>query len=154
IARRFMDGIASHASRIEPLGSAEIFAEILVPPPRLLVFGADDDARPICRLASAVGFRVTIVDHRPAFLEAGRFPDAERRLLLRPEGGAAAAGSGPRTSSVGRPRRTAPAGGGARAPPAGGAEPGGLLGPRARPQETAGEIGPKDAPRVYGPVGL
>lgn len=48
-----------------------------VPPPlRLLVFGAGDDARPLVRLGSALGWEVSVFDPRPALPTAERFPEA------------------------------------------------------------------------------
>src|SRR4051812_23187969 len=64
-------------------GGKRIFADVLLPPPRLLVFGAGDDARPAVAFATAAGFRVSVVDHRPAYLTAERFPEALRLHLLR-----------------------------------------------------------------------
>jgi xanthine/CO dehydrogenase XdhC/CoxF family maturation factor len=49
---------------------------------RLLVCGAGTDAIPVVRLAAAVGWIPTVVDHRPAFADAARFPDAERVLCI------------------------------------------------------------------------
>jgi xanthine dehydrogenase accessory factor len=49
---------------------------------RLLVCGGGTDAIPVVRLASEVGWLVTVVDHRPSFATTTRFPDAERVLRL------------------------------------------------------------------------
>jgi xanthine/CO dehydrogenase XdhC/CoxF family maturation factor len=49
---------------------------------RLLVCGAGMDAIPVVRLAAAVGWLVTVVDHRPSFATTERFPDAERVIRL------------------------------------------------------------------------
>jgi xanthine/CO dehydrogenase XdhC/CoxF family maturation factor len=54
------------------------------PPPRLVICGAGDDARPLARQAIALGFDVTVCDHRPALLAPGRFPHC--RLQCRPIG--------------------------------------------------------------------
>jgi xanthine/CO dehydrogenase XdhC/CoxF family maturation factor len=42
--------------------------------------GAGDDARPLARIASEVGFQVTVVDRRPAVLAPDRYPRDVRRL--------------------------------------------------------------------------
>jgi xanthine/CO dehydrogenase XdhC/CoxF family maturation factor len=60
----------------ERIGDAEVFFEIATPPPELIVFGAGHDAAPVAKLAWTLGFAVTIVDVRQAFLTAERFPDA------------------------------------------------------------------------------
>src|SRR5262245_19038568 len=67
-------------------GSRTVFTEVLSPPPDLIICGAGDDTRPLAAYAVEAGFAVTIVDHRPAFLAAERFPSAKRRLQLRPDG--------------------------------------------------------------------
>jgi len=49
---------------------------------RLLVCGGGADAIPVVRLAAMTGWLVTVVDHRPSFATAERFPDAERVFRL------------------------------------------------------------------------
>lgn len=53
---------------------AERFVELLLPPPRLLVISAGDDAVHLARLAASVGFRVVVADRRPGLLTRERFP--------------------------------------------------------------------------------
>jgi len=55
--------------------------QYLAPPPHLLVCGAGPDAQPVASIAHSLGWRVTVVDHRPAYVVAGRFPGAEVRLV-------------------------------------------------------------------------
>ena len=57
-------------------GGAELLFEISVPPPRLVVFGAGHDAVPLAAQAWSLGFGVTVVDVREAFLTHDRFPSA------------------------------------------------------------------------------
>jgi xanthine dehydrogenase accessory factor len=47
-------------------------------PVAILLFGAGADAIPFVRIASELGWQVTVHDHRPAFLTEERFPDAEK----------------------------------------------------------------------------
>ncbi len=65
----------------------EVFADILRPPPHLVVFGAGDDALPLVRYAAEAGFRVAVVDHRPAYLSSERLAGEVRRFPLRAEDG-------------------------------------------------------------------
>lgn len=54
----------------------------LNPLPRLLVLGAGLDAVPVVTLAETLGWRVTLVDHRPSFLARPAFRVAEACLLM------------------------------------------------------------------------
>src|SRR5262245_61797876 len=64
------------ASGPEPVCGEELFFEVATPSPALIVFGAGHDAAPVSQLAWSVGFSVTIVDVREAFLTTERFPGA------------------------------------------------------------------------------
>jgi xanthine/CO dehydrogenase XdhC/CoxF family maturation factor len=52
------------------------FVQFLAPPPHLLLCGAGPDAQPVAAAARALGWRVTVVDHRPAYAEPQRFAGA------------------------------------------------------------------------------
>jgi xanthine/CO dehydrogenase XdhC/CoxF family maturation factor len=58
------------------IGGSEIFFEINVPPPELVIFGAGHDAVPLAEQATMHDFTVTVVDVRTAYLTADRFPAA------------------------------------------------------------------------------
>lgn len=62
-------------------GDHEVFFETLAPPPSLLVFGAVHVAQPLCAFATTMGYRVTVVDSRPAFATPERFPEATSVLV-------------------------------------------------------------------------
>jgi xanthine/CO dehydrogenase XdhC/CoxF family maturation factor len=62
-----------------------MFALPLNLPPKLLILGAGPDAAPIVDFAARVSWKVTLVDHRPAYADASHFPLAERVILARPE---------------------------------------------------------------------
>jgi xanthine dehydrogenase accessory factor len=55
------------------------FVQFLAPPPHILICGAGPDAQPVAAAALALGWRATVVDHRPAYALAERFPGAEVR---------------------------------------------------------------------------
>jgi xanthine dehydrogenase accessory factor len=65
-------------------GAANVFVERIEPPTPLVVFGAGHDAIPVVRLAKELGWHVTLVDHRPAYATAARFPLADRVLISTP----------------------------------------------------------------------
>jgi xanthine dehydrogenase accessory factor len=56
--------------------------ERLVPPPRVLVFGAGHVGAAIARAAAAAGFQVTVADDRPEFADPARFPGVAVRPQL------------------------------------------------------------------------
>jgi xanthine dehydrogenase accessory factor len=60
----------------------DVFVEPVMPPQRLVLFGAGDDARPLVRMANLLGWRVTVADGRAWLAQAARFPEAERVLPL------------------------------------------------------------------------
>jgi xanthine/CO dehydrogenase XdhC/CoxF family maturation factor len=62
------------------IDDAELFFEVSVPPPDLVVFGAGSDVEPLARFAWDLGFAVTLVDAREAFVTEARFPHATRVL--------------------------------------------------------------------------
>src|SRR5688572_20536079 len=64
------------ASGPEMIGDAEVFYDVAMPPPDLVIFGAGHDVPPVARLAWTLGFAVTVVDAREAFLATDRFPGA------------------------------------------------------------------------------
>src|SRR6184192_380230 len=68
--------LESGESGIQEIAGRTVFFDVLVPPPQLVVLGAGDDARPLVRFAAEVGFRVVVVDRRPGYLTADRFPAA------------------------------------------------------------------------------
>jgi xanthine dehydrogenase accessory factor len=132
------------------------FVQFLAPPPHLLICGAGPDAQPVVAAARAVGWRVSVVDHRPAYADARRFPQAR---VIRADAGdfagvdlgrvhAAVVMSHHLDSDVRYLRALARAG-----------APGyvGLLGPVARRRRIARELGELAAvlaPRLKSPVGI
>jgi xanthine/CO dehydrogenase XdhC/CoxF family maturation factor len=63
-------------SGAEQVGGIELFFDVSLPPPELVIFGAGSDAVPLVRQAWDLGFDVTVVDPRETFLTAERFPHA------------------------------------------------------------------------------
>ena len=61
-------------------GKMTVFLEKHGAPASLFIFGAGHVAKELAALAHHVGFLVTVVDERPEWLNAERFPFATRRL--------------------------------------------------------------------------
>ncbi|MEL7185524.1 MAG: XdhC family protein [Pseudomonadota bacterium] len=52
------------------------------PTPRLLILGAGMDSEPIVGLASELGWRCTIQDHRPSYIEGRNLPSRVEKLCM------------------------------------------------------------------------
>ncbi len=153
-SRHGLELLGRRDSRLETLGPAEVFTEVLTPPPHLVIFGADDDAIPLCSYASDAGFRVAVADHRSAYPTRERFPAAVRLLAVRPCEETSGLPLGPRTYAVVKTHSFAHDREWARQLLAAGIPYVGLLGPRARAREILRQIGAERSDRVFGPVGL
>lgn len=147
------EALARGRSGCHPVADLLVFTDVLTPPPRLLIFGAGDDAIPLVRFASEAGFRVTVVDHRPALLSAGRFPDAER-VEKRPEEGTGSLPLGAGSFAVVKTHGLANDREWVRLLLLSGVRYLGVLGPRDRVARVLREAGAARDGRVYGPVGL
>lgn len=58
-------------------GNDTVLVHALVPRPAMYVFGAIDHASAVASIGKFLGYRVTVVDAREAFLTPERFPDAD-----------------------------------------------------------------------------
>ncbi|MFL6373263.1 MAG: XdhC family protein [Pyrinomonadaceae bacterium] len=90
----------SSATAYCPLPTADYFVETIRPPLNLVVFGAGFDAVPVVRLANELGWHITVVDHRPAYLDAERLSHPDELLNLRPDELAANLQLGPDSAAV------------------------------------------------------
>ena len=59
-----------------PDGKCEVLYARIEPPPTLLILGAGLDSEPVVRIASELGWRCTVIDHRPAYVESRCYPDS------------------------------------------------------------------------------
>lgn len=55
----------------------DIYMQCLLPRPRLFIFGAGEDAKPLVRLAKETGFVTTLCDWREGLCTPLRFPEAD-----------------------------------------------------------------------------
>ena len=146
--------IPAGRSTVQTLAERGIFFEVLPPPPHLIVCGAGDDARPLVAYAADAGFRVTVIDHRPALLAAEWFPQASRLVLARPEDQGIVLPPAARSLAVVKTHSLAQDREWARRLLAEGVPYVGMLGPQARTESILREIGTDGEGRVFGPVGL
>lgn len=85
LAAATKEALAQGRSRVAATSDGQHFIEVFAVPPRLVVFGAVDIAMSLVRLAHELGYRVTVVDARPAFATDERFPAADELLLGWPD---------------------------------------------------------------------
>jgi xanthine dehydrogenase accessory factor len=79
-ARSLNDATSRGMDREEGGRRTRAFVQFLAPPPHVLICGAGPDAQPVVSAARALRWRVSVIDHRPAFAVAADFPGAEVRL--------------------------------------------------------------------------
>ena len=60
------------------------FIELLQPPVSLVIAGAGNDALPLAEMAKLLGWKLTIVDGRPALANQQRFPKADHIMVAKP----------------------------------------------------------------------
>ena len=92
--------LASGLPGIEEIAGLNVFVDPIVPQPQLAIVGAVHIAIPLTRMATAAGFRVTVIDPRKAFLTADRIPGADRLVPEWPEDALPDLGLGPRDAAV------------------------------------------------------
>jgi xanthine dehydrogenase accessory factor len=79
------EALARRSSHWAETDGVLVFYEYLPLPTPLLIFGAGDDAQPLCQMAAALGFAVKVVDPRPAYATKERFPAAETVFVAKTE---------------------------------------------------------------------
>jgi len=134
-------------------GKVELLLIPIMPPPAILICGAGHDALPVARLAVEMGWNCTIVDHRPGFARADRFPARCDVRVLQPAELSTHIGLGHIDAAVLMTHHL----GHDRSYLSQVVEADisyiGLLGPRARRDRLLSEIGAVDV-HVHGPAGL
>jgi xanthine dehydrogenase accessory factor len=77
--------IRGKRSQLVELEGRTVFADVLGPPPRLLVFGAVDTAETLCKAARMIGWRTIVADARGKFATPERIPSADELIVAWPE---------------------------------------------------------------------
>ena len=77
--------VAELLEQENPVRRDGLFLEPFPRPPELFIFGGSHVAIPLTRLATALGFRVTVVDARSKFADRQRFPEARQVIHAWPD---------------------------------------------------------------------
>lgn len=65
--------------------SDRLFIQTFEPKPRLIIFGAGPDVKPLVRFAAGAGFHVVVTDWRPALCSGVHFPEANELIVGFPD---------------------------------------------------------------------
>jgi len=80
-----LDAVEPGPSRVLELDGETVFAEMLGPPPRVVVIGAIDTAEELCRAAKSLGWHTVVADPRPALTTRERLPSPDELLVAWPD---------------------------------------------------------------------
>jgi xanthine/CO dehydrogenase XdhC/CoxF family maturation factor len=72
------------SSIIQQTGNQSALLQFIPPSLRIVVVGAGNDARPVVEMASLLGWHITVVDGRPAYVNRERFAKANEVLVSKP----------------------------------------------------------------------
>ncbi|MBT8047107.1 MAG: XdhC family protein [Xanthomonadales bacterium] len=76
----------TYPARLDPAADQADVLQINIPAAtRIMICGAGPDAVPLARALAELDWDIVVVDHRPAFAKAGRFPPSCTVLRSRPE---------------------------------------------------------------------
>ena len=77
--------IRGKRSQVVELEGRTVFADVVGPPPRVVVFGAVDTAEALCRACRMIGWRTVVADARGKFATSERIPSADELIVGWPE---------------------------------------------------------------------
>ena len=79
------NALDSQGSAIMAYQGYTAFIECVKPLISLIILGAGNDTIPLTRIAAILGWNITVVDGRPNYVTAERFPSASKLVLSKPE---------------------------------------------------------------------
>jgi xanthine/CO dehydrogenase XdhC/CoxF family maturation factor len=88
----------SHHATVD--SNTDVLVQYVPPLTRLLIFGAGDDARPLCEIGSSLGWHVSVADRRARLATRARFPRGRAVLSADWDEAVDALGFSPRTAAV------------------------------------------------------
>lgn len=146
--------VTSAVTRLD--SGEEVFFETLMPPVRLLIFGAGDDVVPLTELGRQLGWRVGVFDGRAHYARTDKFPSAHEVAVRDSEATLADLYIDSRTVAVVMTHSYSQDLNFVKALLEQPLAYLGVLGPRNRTLQllTDARIHPSTAPRLHGPVGL
>lgn len=79
------NALTTGVSRQVQAGELELFVDVVLPRPRLLIVGGSHIAVALKDLAQVLGFRVVLIDPREAFASSERFPNVDAIIHAYPD---------------------------------------------------------------------
>lgn len=79
------NALDSQHSIVVTYGHYTAFVECVKPLISLIILGAGNDAIPLTKIGAVLGWNITVVDGRPNYASAGRFPSANNIIVSKPE---------------------------------------------------------------------
>lgn len=95
-----VSGLPKRLTLSQAVGPVEIFIEVNLPSPTLVIVGGVHIAIALTAIAKALGYRTVVVDPRRAFGSEARFPHADRLIRAWPDEALAQVGLTPSTAVV------------------------------------------------------
>jgi xanthine dehydrogenase accessory factor len=82
VTSQALEAMTEGTSRVVtgPQKGQELFIEVQISPPTLIIAGGGHIALPLARLGTMMGFRVVVLDDRPDFANRERFPEVDEVL--------------------------------------------------------------------------
>ncbi len=77
-------GVSGNRSYSTPTGTLDVFIEVVLPPPRLFLFGAGHDAIPVAQLGRSLGWDVVVCTSQQRHATRDRFAMADEVLVGAP----------------------------------------------------------------------
>ncbi|MHB8618305.1 MAG: XdhC family protein [Chloroflexota bacterium] len=73
--------VTTKSYQLAPGQTAEVFFELFMPPPTLIVVGAGHIAVPLAAMGKMLDYEVVVIDDRATFANKTRFPTADRVMV-------------------------------------------------------------------------
>jgi xanthine dehydrogenase accessory factor len=81
VTREWLHSGCAHESIHQTIASdTDVLVQYVPPVTRLVIFGAGDDAKPLCDIGASLGWHVSVADRRARFATSARFPNAQSVL--------------------------------------------------------------------------
>ncbi|MHB8262406.1 MAG: XdhC family protein [Acidimicrobiales bacterium] len=86
LGESFQPGVGAGAGAGAEVGEAsQVFVELFVPPPRMVILGAVDFSASLAGVARVLGYHVIVCDAREVFATKARFPMADEVVVAWPD---------------------------------------------------------------------